>query len=92
MDPARSSDDPRRELLLEAAGRLFTRNGFAATTAEQIAAVAGVPLATLHAEFGSTDTLLVEVVSGRISARLAEARWLAETGTDRTRRPRSAGC
>lgn len=74
------SADARRDLLLEAAAQLFTRNGFAATTAEQVAAVAGVPLAVLHAEFGSTDTLLVEVVSGRMSAQLAEARWLAETG------------
>ena len=82
MDSTRSSSpaDPSRELLLDAAGQLFARNGFAATTAEQIAAVAGVPVATLHAEFGGTETLLFEVVSGRIDAQLSEAGWLAETG------------
>jgi AcrR family transcriptional regulator len=82
MDPARSSSpaDPSRELLLDAAGQLFARNGFADTTADQVAAVAGVPLATLHAEFGGTERLLVEVVNSRIGAQMAEAGWLAETG------------
>lgn len=62
----RSYDSPRRreqaaetrKLILEAAQRLFERDGYAATSMAAIAAAAGVALKTVYLSFGSKPSLL----------------------------------
>ncbi len=50
-----------RKAILEAARELFRRQGYAATTIEQIASKAGVGLSTIYAVFTNKRTILVEV-------------------------------
>ncbi len=50
-----------RKAILDAARDLFRRQGYAATTIEQIASKAGVGLSTIYAVFTNKRTILVEV-------------------------------
>ena len=50
-----------RNAILDAARDLFRRQGFAATTIEQIAGQAGVGLSTVYAVFANKRTILVEM-------------------------------
>ena len=50
-----------RKSILEAARELFRRQGYAATTIEQIASDAGVGLSTIYAVLTNKRTILVEV-------------------------------
>ncbi len=50
-----------RKAILEASRELFRRQGYAATTIEQIASKAGVGLSTIYAVFTNKRTILVEV-------------------------------
>ena len=50
-----------RKAILEAARELFRRQGYAATTIEQIASEAGVGLSTIYAVLTNKRTILVEV-------------------------------
>lgn len=50
-----------RKAILEAARELFRRQGYAATTIEQIASDAGVGLSTIYAVLTNKRTILVEV-------------------------------
>src|SRR5581483_8225802 len=54
-----------RELILEAARRLFARQGFDATSMAQVAAEAGVAVPTVYAGVGAKPRLL-ELLSDRI--------------------------
>lgn len=51
-----------RDAILQAARRLFARQGFAATTVRPIAAEAGVAVQTLYSAFGSKQGLLLALV------------------------------
>jgi AcrR family transcriptional regulator len=51
-----------REHLLQAAGTLFGKNGYAATSIDDIVSEAGASRATLYAYFPSKDALLAEIV------------------------------
>lgn len=62
-----------RALLLEAAGREFARKGFAGASVDDIAEGAGFTIGALYAHFTSKDTLFVELLSNRRSARMADA-------------------
>ncbi|MEO8093332.1 MAG: helix-turn-helix domain-containing protein [Pseudolysinimonas sp.] len=56
-----------RGLILASAWRLFTTNGYRATTVSQVAAEAGVSVDTLYATVGRKPVLLREVVESAIS-------------------------
>jgi AcrR family transcriptional regulator len=60
----RSRDTRRR--ILDAAERLFAREGFEATSLRQITAAARVNLAAVNYHFGSKDVLIREVLARRI--------------------------
>lgn len=69
-----------RDRIVEAADRLFYRQGIQAVGMDAVRAEAGVPLKRLYAEFASKDALLVEVLRHRstiwddgIAASAAEA-------------------
>ena len=54
-----------RQKLLDAAERLMSQNGYAATSLRQIIADAGVNLASVHYHFGSKEEMLDELVMRR---------------------------
>jgi AcrR family transcriptional regulator len=74
--------DQTRALLVEAAGPVFARLGLARTSAEDVAAAAGLPVADVRAQFDTAEELLVEVLSSQAEQRVAEARWLTESNPD----------
>jgi AcrR family transcriptional regulator len=68
--------------VIEAAGPVFVRNGLAGTTAEDVAAAAGLPVDVVRAQFASPEELLIEVLAGQAEQRAAEANWLVEGSPD----------
>lgn len=63
---------PPRDLILDAAERLFARQGYAATTIKQIGADAGVNSALLYYYFADKEALYHEVLGRLISGLAAE--------------------
>lgn len=61
----------RPQELLDAALHLFVEKGFAATKAEDIARQAGVSKGTLYLYYTSKEDLLREVISQRVTTRIA---------------------
>src|SRR3954452_22905822 len=51
-----------RRRVVDAAGRLFTQHGYAATTLQRVADEAGVAVQTVYFHFGNKRTLLKELV------------------------------
>lgn len=69
--------EARPQELLAAALTLFVEKGFAATRAEEVAALAGVSKGTLYLYYPSKDELFKAVVRENLSSRIAEAAALA---------------
>jgi TetR/AcrR family transcriptional regulator, regulator of autoinduction and epiphytic fitness len=63
---ARKALETRRRVL-DAAGDLFTRDGYAATTMTAIAENADVAVQTLYAVFGNKRTILTELIDARVA-------------------------
>lgn len=63
---AQRADDPRvvrsRAAVLDAARKLFLRNGYAGTTMEDIAALAGLTKRTLYNHYADKDALFNEII------------------------------
>jgi TetR/AcrR family transcriptional regulator, mexJK operon transcriptional repressor len=55
---------PKRQVILEAAGRLFMAHGYGAVSMDAVAREAGVSKATLYAHFTGKDALFAEMVGG----------------------------
>ncbi len=78
-DPERRRPGPlpggsdARQLLLDAAERLFALNGVDAVSLRSVTAAAGLTSATLHYHFGSRDELLRAILERRRSALLDQA-------------------
>jgi AcrR family transcriptional regulator len=71
-----------REDLVDAADRLFTANGFHATTVDAIAADAGYTKGAVYSNFASKEDLFFAVYERRVDAAVrASERLLAELGT-----------
>src|SRR5262245_9488893 len=79
------ADDPRvvrtRAAVVEAARTLFLRQGYAGTTMEEIAAVAGLTKRTLYNNYGGKDVLFTQIVVGVIAYAEEFARGLHEEFT-----------
>lgn len=68
---------PARDDLLDAAGRLFYRDGITATGVDAVVRAAGVTKPTLYAHFGSKSDLVAAVLRRRFDERRAELEaWL----------------
>jgi len=83
MSPAeiiqrRRRKEARPQELLDAALSLFVEKGFAATRAEEVAALAGVSKGTLYLYFPSKEELLKAVISHFLVARITEGAELAQ--------------
>ena len=78
---ATAADSPayqeRRDAIRAAAGRVFHRQGFAATKLTDVAEEAGMDRASLYYYVGSKEQLFREVVSDAASANIAEAERIA---------------
>jgi AcrR family transcriptional regulator len=71
-----------RENLVDAADRLFTANGFHATTVDAIAADAGYTKGAVYSNFASKEDLFFAVYERRVDAAVgASERLLADLGT-----------
>lgn len=83
------SDSPTtQDLILDAAERLFARQGFASTTIKQIGNEAAVNPALLYYYYDSKETLyraMLQRILGQLFARGADAIANAATHTDRIR-------
>lgn len=82
---AQRADDPRvvrsRAAVVEAARTLFLRQGYAGTTMEEIAALAGLTKRTLYNNYADKEALFTEVVVDVIAYADAFARGLHEEFT-----------
>ena len=67
LEPAQRNSG-RREVILEAAERLFAERGFAATSVRDIVAEAETSAPSLYHFFGSKENLVVELVADRHAA------------------------
>ena len=77
---------PARDLLLDAAARLFYADGIAATGVEAVARTAGVTKPTLYAHFGSKSELVTATLEARHARRTDElAAWIAREDDPRER-------
>jgi len=71
-----------REDLVDAAERLFTANGFHATTVDAIAADAGYTKGAVYSNFASKEDLFFAVYESRVDAAVETSeRLLADLGT-----------
>jgi TetR/AcrR family transcriptional regulator, mexJK operon transcriptional repressor len=70
-DKAPRADDPRvrrsRAAVLDAARTLFLRHGYAGTTMDEIAALAGLTKRTVYNNFGDKDALFREIAADTIA-------------------------
>jgi len=67
-----------REDLVDAAGRLFTENGFHATTVDAIAAAAGYTKGAVYSNFASKEDLFFAVYERRADAAVARTQRLLD--------------
>jgi AcrR family transcriptional regulator len=74
--------EQRRQVIAEAALELFKRNGFAATTLEQIAAQAGVSAPTVVNYFGGKQEILLALLKQPDEQAMREARANLDEDSD----------
>src|SRR5215475_12391720 len=79
-------DDPRvvrsRAAVVDAARTLFLRKGYAGTTMEEIAALAGLTKRTLYNNYGDKDALFTQIVADVLAYAETFVRGLHEEFTD----------
>ncbi len=82
-DGRRARAEQTRARMLDAAMRLFTENGYAATTIESIAREAGVAVQTVYFSFGNKQRILKELIDRHVAGDddpvpTLERPWVAE--------------
>lgn len=70
--PGRPKDLGKRAAILEAAKRLFPRDGFAGVSMDQIAAEAGVSKLTVYSHFGDKEALFAATVRAKCEEMLPD--------------------
>lgn len=81
--PNTNASDETRERIIRAAARLFSEQGYAATSVKQIAAAVKVSAPALYWHFSSKSDLLHAVIQSTLTRFLASARAaVAEAGTE----------
>jgi TetR/AcrR family transcriptional repressor of mexJK operon len=71
--PGRPKDLGKRAAILDAAKRIFTAQGFGATSMDQIAAEAGVSKLTVYSHFGDKEALFAAAVEAHCTSQLPPA-------------------
>ena len=78
----RVDGDTTRARVFEAAVRLFARQGYAATSVEQITREAGVAKGTFFVHFATKDAVVTQLVRDQVrAARRARDRVIAKGGS-----------
>ncbi len=62
-----------RELLLDAAARVFAQKGFAGASVDEIADAAGYSIGAVYSNFGGKEQLFVELLKERANDRVTQA-------------------
>ena len=75
--PGRPKDLGKRAAILDAAKRMFTTQGFAGVSMDQIAAEAGVSKLTVYSHFGDKDALFAAAVQAHCEQQLPESLFAA---------------
>jgi AcrR family transcriptional regulator len=81
-DVRADSESPKRQLVLDAAAKLFMAHGYGAVSMDAVARAAGVSKATLYAHFTSKDQLFATIVGEACRARLGLADLLPTDASD----------
>ncbi len=68
---ATTKGEAKRDRILEAARKLFLRNGLRGTTMEAIAREASIAKPTLYAQFPDKDSVFVAIVEQMLAAKIA---------------------
>lgn len=68
--PSRRTGPTAREEILDAAGRLFAENGYAATSTRRIALAVGMKQASLYYHFARKEDILAELLAGTVKPSL----------------------
>lgn len=71
---ARKASDEKAALILQAAAKVLTRQGYARTTIKEVAAEAGVSRGLLHYYFKNKEEMLFMVVRGSVEESLRTSR------------------
>ena len=66
-----------RELLLDAAARVFAQKGFAGASVDEIAVAAGYSIGAVYSNFGGKEQLFVELLKERANDRVTQAAEIA---------------
>jgi TetR/AcrR family transcriptional repressor of mexJK operon len=81
VGPGRPKDPGKREAILDAARRMFTRHGFDGVSMDQIATEAGVSKLTVYSHFGDKSTLFSHVVRSYCEQSLPDSLFEPSPGT-----------
>jgi AcrR family transcriptional regulator len=73
-----SQKEKRRAAMLTSAAKLFEKQGFAGTTFDEIAAEAGVGVATVYKHFNSKQGIVIALLEPDLSNMLARAQRIVE--------------
>ncbi len=76
------SKSPKHQAILDAAGDLFTHQGYGAVSMDSVARAAGVSKATLYAHFASKDRLFATIINQGCRQNIALADLLPPAGAD----------
>jgi AcrR family transcriptional regulator len=77
-----------RSQLLQAAARVYARNGFSGATLDQVAEEAGFTKGAVYDHFGSKENLLFALLDEHLAAQIAEQIALFDASRDTAERPR----
>lgn len=83
--PARTAGQTPREEILEAAAKLFTGQGFAATSTREIADSVGIRQASIYYHFSGKDHILAELLEQTVRPTLDSLDELAQVATSEAR-------
>lgn len=78
-----------RATLLEAAARVYAREGFDGATVDQVAEEAGFTKGAVYDHFGSKENLLVALLDEHLTAEIAEQVALFDPAKETSERPRA---
>jgi AcrR family transcriptional regulator len=79
--PSQRAGLSAREEILEAAGRLFAENGYAATSTRGIALAVGIKQASLYYHFASKEDILARLLAGTVEPSLAFSSRISRSRT-----------
>jgi AcrR family transcriptional regulator len=82
----REKQEQTRELLLEAAARVFARRGYQQASVEEVAAEAGFTTGAVYSNFSGKEELFLALADKEVDDRVAEIRAVAEAA-ERGERP-----